>query len=232
MSKLETAESLYLLGHPIAHSKSPVMYNAVYARLGLPWCYELADLAGEEEARAFLAARDFLSVNITTPYKPHAFEAATHKAASAKLARGANLLVKHGEALLAYNTDGQGCVAFLERTGFDFAGASVAVCGTGPTALSILHAASLAGAGEIVLNSIDTDGVKRGFDLEMLEALSKRVSLPIIASGGAGKMEDFKTLFTLPGVDAGLAASIFHFGEVDIGNLKRYLTENGVPVRL
>ena len=88
------------------------------------------------------------------------------------------------------------------------------------------------GAGEIVLNSIDTDGVKRGFDLEMLEALSKRVSLPIIASGGAGKMEDFKTLFTLPGVDAGLAASIFHFGEVDIGNLKRYLTESGVPVRL
>ena len=88
------------------------------------------------------------------------------------------------------------------------------------------------GAGELVLNSIDTDGVKRGFDLEMLEALSKRVSLPIIASGGAGKMEDFKTLFTLPGVDAGLAASIFHFGEVDIGNLKRYLTENGVPVRL
>lgn len=65
------------------------------------------------------------------------------------------------------------------------------------------------GAGEIVLNSIDTDGVKRGFDLEMLEALSKRVSLPIIASGGAGKKEDFKTLFTLPGVDAGLAASIF-----------------------
>ena len=151
MSTLETVENLYLLGHPIAHSKSPVMYNAVYARLGLPWRYELADLAGEEEARAFLAARDFLSVNITTPYKPHAYEAATHKAASAKLARGANLLVKHGEALLAYNTDGQGCVAFLERTGFDFAGASVAVCGTGPTALAILHACAVAGAREVVL---------------------------------------------------------------------------------
>ena len=151
MSTLETVENLYLLGHPIAHSKSPVMYNAVYGRLGLPWCYELADLACEDEARAFLAARDFLSVNITTPYKPHAYEAATHKAASAKLARGANLLVKHGEALLAYNTDGQGCVAFLERTGFDFAGASVAVCGTGPTALAILHACAVAGAREVVL---------------------------------------------------------------------------------
>lgn len=157
MSTLETVENLYLLGHPIAHSKSPVMYNAVYGRLGLPWCYELADLACEDEARAFLAARDFLSVNITTPYKPHAYEAATHKAASAKLARGANLLVKHGEALLAYNTDGQGCVAFLERTGFDFAGASVAVCGTGPTALSILHACAIAGADVAMLVGRDKE---------------------------------------------------------------------------
>ena len=88
-----------------------------------------------------------------------------------------------------------------------------------------------AGAGEIVLNSIDTDGVKQGFDLEMLAALAKRVSVPIIASGGAGKMEDFKELFALPGVDAGLAASIFHFGEVDIADLKRYLAENGIPMR-
>ena len=103
---------------------------------------------------------------------------------------------------------------------------------TGLDALEWIRQGVDRGAGEVVVNSIDTDGVKGGFDLEMLEALSKRVSLPIIASGGAGKMEDFKTLFTLPGVDAGLAASIFHFGEVDIGNLKRYLTENGVPVRL
>lgn len=157
MSTLETVENLYLLGHPIAHSKSPVMHNAVYGRLGLPWCYELADLACEDEARAFLAVRDFLSVNITTPYKPHAYEAATHKAASAKLARGANLLVKHGEALLAYNTDGQGCVAFLERTGFDFSGASVAVCGTGPTALSILHACAIAGADVAMLVGRDKE---------------------------------------------------------------------------
>ena len=157
MSTPETVENLYLLGHPIAHSKSPVMYNAVYGRLGLPWRYELADLACEDEARAFLAARDFLSVSITTPYKPHAYEAATHKAASAKLARGANLLVKHGEALLAYNTDGQGCVAFLERTGFDFSGASVAVCGTGPTALAILHACAVAGACEVVLVGRDRE---------------------------------------------------------------------------
>ncbi|MDD3212740.1 MAG: imidazole glycerol phosphate synthase subunit HisF [Eubacteriales bacterium] len=88
------------------------------------------------------------------------------------------------------------------------------------------------GAGEIVLNSIDTDGVRGGFDLEMLTAISDAVSLPLIASGGAGKREDFLALFGLPRVDAGLAASIFHSREVDIKELKRYLSDNGVPMRL
>lgn len=88
------------------------------------------------------------------------------------------------------------------------------------------------GAGEIVLNSIDTDGVKQGFDLEMLAAIGDVVSIPIIASGGAGSMQDFKTLFqTLPRVDAGLAASIFHFREVRIGDLKQQLKAAGIPVR-
>jgi cyclase len=88
------------------------------------------------------------------------------------------------------------------------------------------------GAGEIVLNSIDTDGVKSGFDLEMLDALARRVNVPIIASGGAGKMEHFAELFTHPGVDAGLAASIFHTKQVDIKDLKRFLRGKGVEMRL
>ena len=89
------------------------------------------------------------------------------------------------------------------------------------------------GAGEVVLNSIDTDGVKRGFDLEMLDAVCNAVSVPVIASGGAGSIDDFKTLFkTLPGVDAGLAASIFHFGEVKIPDLKRELAAEGIPMRI
>ncbi len=87
------------------------------------------------------------------------------------------------------------------------------------------------GAGEIVLNSIDTDGVKSGFDLEMLKELASRVDVPIIASGGAGKMEDFAELFRIPGIDAGLAASIFHSRQVDIRQLKKYLGELGVPMR-
>ncbi|MBQ7682353.1 MAG: imidazole glycerol phosphate synthase subunit HisF, partial [Oscillibacter sp.] len=88
------------------------------------------------------------------------------------------------------------------------------------------------GAGEIVLNSIDTDGVKQGFDLEMLDALAARVSVPIIASGGAGNMEHFAELFTHPGIDAGLAASIFHSRQVDIKELKRFLREKGVEMRI
>ena len=88
------------------------------------------------------------------------------------------------------------------------------------------------GAGEIVLNSIDTDGVKSGFDLEMLDALAARVHVPIVASGGAGSMEHFAELFTHPGVDAGLAASIFHTKQVDIRELKRFLRDKGVEMRL
>ena len=88
------------------------------------------------------------------------------------------------------------------------------------------------GAGEVVVNSIDTDGVKGGFDLEMLAAVCQAVKVPVIASGGAGRAEDFVRLFqTLPGVDAGLAASVFHFGEIAIPHLKVQLRQAGISVR-
>ena len=104
---------------------------------------------------------------------------------------------------------------------------------TGLDAIEWIKRGENSGAGEIVLNSIDTDGVKNGFDLEMLRAVSDVVKIPVIASGGAGKMEDFLTLFrTLDRVDAGLAASVFHFGEIKISELKRYLKDNGIPVRI
>ena len=89
------------------------------------------------------------------------------------------------------------------------------------------------GAGEIVLNSIDTDGVLQGFDLDMLANVAAAVKIPIIASGGAGNKEHFLELFNkIPDIDAGLAASIFHRKEVNIAELKLYLSENGIPVRL
>ena len=104
---------------------------------------------------------------------------------------------------------------------------------TGMEAISWIKRCVSNGAGEVVLNSIDTDGVKGGFDLQMLEAVCNAVSVPVIASGGAGCKEDFVKLFqTLPGVDAGLAASIFHFGQVQIRDLKQTLRENNISVRL
>ena len=104
---------------------------------------------------------------------------------------------------------------------------------TGMEAIEWIRRCVGEGAGEVVVNSIDTDGVKKGFDLEMLTAGSEAVEGPGIASGGAGCMEDFVTLFqALPKVDAGLAASIFHFGEVKIPDLKRLLRENDISVRL
>ena len=104
---------------------------------------------------------------------------------------------------------------------------------TGMEAIEWIRRCVGEGAGEVVVNSIDTDGVKKGFDLQMLQAVSDAVDVPVIASGGAGCMEDFVTLFkTLPKVDAGLAASIFHFGEVKITDLKRLLRDNDISVRL
>jgi len=104
---------------------------------------------------------------------------------------------------------------------------------TGMEALSWIRRCVDNGAGEVVLNSIDTDGVRGGFDLEMLELVSNAVDVPVIASGGAGCAEDFVELFRkLPRVDAGLAASIFHFGQVKIPQLKQLLQENDILVRV
>ena len=104
---------------------------------------------------------------------------------------------------------------------------------TGKEAISWLKECVERGAGEVVLNSIDTDGVKAGFDLEMLKEVCDAVKVPVIASGGAGCAEDFVRLFKkIPECSAGLAASIFHFGEVEIKDLKRQLADNGISVRL
>ena len=103
---------------------------------------------------------------------------------------------------------------------------------TGRDAIEWAAEGAARGAGELVLNSIDTDGVRGGFDLPLLEAVAERVNIPIIASGGAGNMEHFLELFEgVPEVDAGLAASIFHSGEVPIAELKRYLSEHGILMR-
>lgn len=104
---------------------------------------------------------------------------------------------------------------------------------TGINAIEWIKRGVNLGAGEIVVNSIDTDGVKNGFDLELLKIVCDAVKVPVIASGGAGKIEDFITLFkTIPNVDAGLAASVFHYGEIKINDLKQEMRKNGIPARI
>ena len=104
---------------------------------------------------------------------------------------------------------------------------------TGIDAIEWIKQGEANGAGEIVVNSIDTDGVKKGFDIEMLKAVNEAVSVPVIASGGAGCIEDFITLFNeIPTIDAGLAASIFHFGEVSIKELKEALKKSNINIRI
>ena len=121
---------LYLLGHPVGHSRSPAMHNAAYRALGLDWEYGLMDRADEEGARAFLDGRGWLACNVTTPWKPLAYQAAVRRSVESELALGANVLVNWDGVLHADNTDGRGCAAYLKRCGVSFAGARVCVCGT------------------------------------------------------------------------------------------------------
>lgn len=192
MSATDCPQSLFVLGHPVGHSKSPALHNALYDALELPWTYGLADLPTNADAQEFLAARRFLGVNVTTPYKPVAFAEADAKAASAKLALGANVLAAKEGRLVAYNTDGQGCVMALQRVGFSFAGASVAVCGTGPTSLSILHACAVAGADDVVLLSRNKEKAHDELQayVERLQHLSRAASLLPTASLGKEKLSD------------------------------------------
>lgn len=170
------AEHLYVLGHPVAHSLSPALYNAVYPLLGLDWVYGIKDCSTEREARAFIEAGGFPSINITTPYKPLALSCARSASAAARLAQGANVLVAVPGGFVADNTDGVGCVSSLEREGVAIEGASVAVCGTGPAARSIMNACVFAGCERVTL--LGRDGARARQAVEAyrggLEALSAR----------------------------------------------------------
>lgn len=153
--KAGIVERLYVVGHPVSHSKSPAMHNAAYRELGLPWEYGLMDIEDADEALRFMQGAGFLALNVTTPFKPLALQAAARSTLAAQLSGGANLLVRTDDGLVADNVDGAGCVAYLERRGISFPGACVAVCGTGPTALAIVHAVLAAGASRVSLAGRD-----------------------------------------------------------------------------
>lgn len=190
-------QSLYIVGHPVSHSKSPVMYNAVYSKLGLPWHYDFMDVGedGNDRALDFLRGSGYLSVNVTTPCKPAAFDAADAKASTAILTGGVNLMVAKDGHHLGYNVDGQGCVRFLEREGVTFEGSRVVVCGTGPTSLSILHACAQAGAGSITLlgrSKERTRSVLEGYVERYRHLVSTAISLPSPNDGHLGFAEAYE----------------------------------------
>ena len=148
---------MMLLGKDIAHSLSPALYKAAFEAVGLDWEYELRDVATPEEALAVITDGDWAALNVTTPYKGLALEAATKGETNAQAAGGANLLVRGEEGILGFNTDGTGCAAFLARNGLHPQKMNVAVCGTGPTARAIVYALSCAGVQKVALFSRDKD---------------------------------------------------------------------------
>ena len=103
---------------------------------------------------------------------------------------------------------------------------------TGIDAVEWIKEGVAKGAGEILLTSMDADGTKNGFDLPFLKAVRKEVHVPVIASGGCGSLEHFHEVFAQDAADAALAASLFHYGELTVGDVKNYLKEKGIPVRL
>lgn len=137
------------------------MHNAAYRALGLNWEYGFADRASEADARVFLNVRNWRTLNVTMPWKPLAYELATDRSDAADLAQGANVLVNWGSRVYADNTDGKGCVSYLQRCGVDFRGAQVVVCGTGPTSLAIMHACARAGALQVALLGRDSAKAQR-----------------------------------------------------------------------
>ncbi|MBR2790996.1 MAG: shikimate dehydrogenase [Eggerthellaceae bacterium] len=148
---------MMLLGKDIAHTLSPALYRAAFDAVGLDWEYEVRDVATPEEALAVITDEDWVALNVTTPYKGLALEAATKGETNAQAAGGANLLVRSDEGILAFNTDGTGCTAFLARNGLYPQKLNVAVCGTGPTARAIVYALSCAGVQRVAIFSRDKD---------------------------------------------------------------------------
>lgn len=146
VASVAAVEKLYVLGHPVAHSKSPAMHNAALQALGLHWEYGFMDCATESDAQVFLNARAWRACNVTMPWKPLAYRYADRCSIEATLGQGANVLLNWGKRVHAHNVDGIGCASYLQRCGVHFDGARVVVCGTGPTSLAIAHACADRGA--------------------------------------------------------------------------------------
>ena len=167
---VEASKKMFLLGSGISHSASPAHWQKTFEEKGLDWTYELADISDETQARKFILSRDYVAINITTPWKKLAFECADYVDGASIFAGGCNFLVNLPDKLRGSNVDGAGCVKFLESTGFNFKGQSVFVCGFGPTAKSVAFACKIAGANVTMLSrTVNEERLKQcaGDDIQL-----------------------------------------------------------------
>ena len=143
---------MFLLGSEISHSASPAHWKKTFEERGLNWTYELADIPDEAEAKKFILNKDYVAINITTPWKKLAFAHADSVDGASKFAGGCNFLVNNQGKLEGHNVDGDGCVNFLKSTGFEFEDKNAFVCGFGPTAKSVAYACKTSGANVTMLS--------------------------------------------------------------------------------
>lgn len=202
-------ETLGIIGHPVGHSKSPAAHEAVFKALGLDWEFGLIDLFPDAKATEFIRAASYVGLSVTTPYKPLAARAVDICSASAKLAKGANVIVNRKGTLLGSNVDGRGAVTYLEYHDVSFAGKTVAICGTGPTALSCLHAAASAGADTVILLSRNKERAQQVLQeyLDLYGELAQASINPPAEGGHRSFLETFEQVrFLFGGYTSSLPA--------------------------
>lgn len=191
---------LYLLGHNISHSKSPVFWREVFSRREINWTYDLADIESEDDARDFIKAANFRAINITTPWKKLAFQCADEPNDVSKFCGGCNFLVNDNGSLRGYNVDGYGCVDFLKSQGVLLKDKNVFVCGTGPTARSIAWASREDGA-----------------NVKMLSRSAKDLEIPVLTYAAVDlRVADIVINATTLGMNAGDPSAISVFSKSTI----------------
>lgn len=162
------SKKMYILGHPVAHSKSPEFWNGYFTENHIDMAYDFMDISDELSAREFIESRQFRAINITTPYKKLAYSCADTLDGAAKFAGGVNFLINNDGTLEGYNVDGIGCVRALQSYGLELVNNTVIVCGTGPTAKSIAYALTEAGSVILMLTrSVDKADIPPHHDMNL-----------------------------------------------------------------
>ena len=218
-----------LIGFPLGHSLSASYFGEKFAREGID--AEYSPLAIERAEEVLPHCEHLSGFNVTIPHKQAIMPFLSAISEEAQAIGAVNCVKVTPEGLIGYNTDVEGMRAALAHYGISLKKKSVLILGTGGTSRTAAAVARHLGAGEILLTSMDADGTKNGFDLALTDAVTRSVGIPVIASGGCGKLSDFSDVFQKTGADAALAASLFHYKELTVSQVKDHLAAEGIPVR-